>query len=78
MFGASNGVNTADISVQMAVLVGDTNSNGSVNSSDVSQTKLQSGQAVTNSNFREDVNANGTINSSDVSLVKLKSGSALP
>ena len=78
LLGVSNGVNTGDISVQMGVLVGDTNGNGTVNSSDVSQTKLQSGQAVTNSNFREDVNANGTINSSDVSLVKLRSGTALP
>ena len=78
LLGASNGVNTADTSVQMAVLVGDTNGNGSVNSSDISQTKSQSGQPVTGSNFREDVNTNGSINSSDVSLVKSKSGSALP
>ena len=76
--GVSNGVDTGNVAIQMAILVGDTNGNGSVNSSDVSQTKLQSGQAVTVSNFREDVTANGTINASDVSSVKLKSGTALP
>ena len=61
------GTAIGDVVIPIAVLVGDTNGNGSVNSSDVSQTKLQSGQAVTASNFREDANANGTINSSDVS-----------
>ena len=50
--------NTA-VSVNM--LIGDTtNGNKAVNSTDVSQTKLQSGQAVTNTpNFREDITANG-------------------
>lgn len=66
------------ISPQMGVLIGDVSANGSVSSSDVSQTKLQSGQAVTTANFRADVNANGSVSSSDVSLVKLRSGSALP
>jgi hypothetical protein len=58
--------------------VGDTTGNGSVNSTDISQTKLQSGQATTAANFRTDVNANGAINATDVSTVKLKSGSSLP
>ena len=76
--GASDGTNTADLSVPMGVLLGDVNGNGSVNSTDISQTKLQSGQPVTNANFREDVNANGSINATDVSSVKLKSGTSLP
>ena len=76
--GASDGTNTGDLSVPMGVLLGDVNGNGSVNSTDISQTKLQSGQPVTNTNFREDVNANGSINATDVSSVKLKSGTALP
>ncbi len=67
-----------NFTVPMGVLLGDTNGNGVVNSSDVGQTKLQSGQAATQSNFREDVTVNGTINSSDVSIVKLNSGTALP
>ena len=76
--GASDGTSTGDLSVPMGVLQGDTSGNGAVTGTDVSQTKLQSGQAVTASNFREDVVVNGTINGSDVSAVKLKSGTALP
>ena len=67
-----------DTAVSMNVLIGDTSGNKTVNSSDVSQTKLQSGQAVTATNFREDVNANGSINASDVTLVKSRAGTALP
>ena len=40
--------------VSMNMLIGDTSGNKTVNASDVSQTKLQSGQAVTATNFRED------------------------
>ena len=69
---------SGNVVIPMSVLVGDVNGNGTVNSSDVSQTKLQAGQAVTASNFRADVTANGSINSSDVSSVKSKSGTALP
>ena len=64
--------------IAIGFLVGDTSGNGSVNASDVSQTKLQSGQVVTATNFREDVTVNGSINASDVSLVKSNSGTALP
>ena len=51
-----NGVNGASFIIPMGVLVGDTNGDGSVNASDIGQTKAQSGNAVTGSNFREDVN----------------------
>ena len=74
----STGNRSATVSVPLAVLVGDTTGNGSVNSSDISQTKSQSGQDVTASNFRQDVTVNGSINSSDISLVKSRSGTALP
>ncbi len=67
--------NTA-ISVNM--LIGDTTGNKTVNASDVSQTKSQSGLAVTGSNYREDVTVNGSINASDVSLVKSRSGFGVP
>jgi hypothetical protein len=66
------------VSGSMGVLIGDTNGDGFVNSADISQTKSQSGQMVTSSNFREDVNTDGFINSADISLVKSKSGTALP
>jgi len=67
-----------DTIVSANILVGDTTGNKTVNSSDVSETKLHSGQNVTASNFREDVSVNGQINSSDLSFVKSKSGNAVP
>ncbi len=73
-----NGTIAGDVLIPMGVLAGDTSGNAVTNGSDVSQTKAQSGQPVTGSNFREDVTANGTINGSDVSSVKAKSGTALP
>ena len=64
--------------IPMGVLAGDTNAGGTVNGTDVSLTKAESGHAVTAANFREDVNASGAINGTDVSAVKQKSGTALP
>jgi hypothetical protein len=72
------GDHTGAISAQMGILLGDTNGNRSVNSTDVTQTKGQSGRAITSANFRQDVNMTGSINASDISLVKSKSGDALP
>jgi hypothetical protein len=70
--------NTGNVLAPMGVLIGDTTGNGVVNSSDIAQTQSQSGQPVTNSNFREDVTVNGVINSSDIGLVQSESGTALP
>lgn len=69
---------SSSASIQMGVLVGDTNADGFTDAMDVSQTKSQSGNAVTQSNFREDLNVDGFIDAVDVSLVKSKSGTALP
>jgi hypothetical protein len=66
------------ISPAMAVLLGDTNGDGFVNSADIGQTKSQSGHPVNAMNFREDVNADGFVNSADISLVKSRSGTGLP
>ena len=77
LFSVNDGTNAGDVYVPMKVLLGDTTNDGSVNSSDVSQTKSQSGAPVTGSNFREDTTVDGTINSSDVSQVKSKSGTSL-
>ena len=66
------------VSASMGVLIGDTTGNGTVNSTDISLARSQSGNVVTGSNFREDVTANGFINSADVSLIKSRSGTALP
>jgi hypothetical protein len=69
---------SARVPISMAVLVGDTTGDAIVNSTDIAQSKSQSGQAVTDSNFREDVTADGNINSADIALTKSKSGTALP
>ena len=74
----NDGTTTGDISVPMAVLLGDTNASGSVTASDIAQTKSQVGQTVTAANFREDPTANGSISASDVAFVKAQAGSALP
>ncbi|MEY2547383.1 MAG: hypothetical protein QOG48_2500, partial [Verrucomicrobiota bacterium] len=66
------------VSVPMRVLIGDTNADGFVNSTDIAQTKSQSGQSLTSENFREDVTTDGNLNSTDIALVKSKSGTALP
>ena len=68
---------SASVPVTMSVLIGDTNADGFVNSADISQTKSQSGQPVSATNFREDVNSDGFVNSADISLVKSKSGTAI-
>jgi hypothetical protein len=78
LFGLNDGTNTGNLGIPMGILLGDTTGNGSVNASDVSLTKLQTGTALSAANFREDVTLNGSINSSDVSSVKLQSGTALP
>jgi hypothetical protein len=76
--GVTDGTGTFNVSASIGVLAGDTTGNGSVNSSDISQTQSQSGQPVGTNNFREDVTVNGLINSSDISFVQSKSGTALP
>ena len=70
--------NVGNEATTMGVLVGDTNADTFVNSADITQTKSQSGSAVTGSNFREDVNIDGLINSADITFVKSKSGTAVP
>ena len=67
LFGVNDGTTTSNVSVPMGLLLGDTTGNGSVNASDVSQTKARSGQTVDATNFRSDVTVNGSINASDVS-----------
>ena len=78
LFNVNDGTHTGNVPVSMGVLIGDVNGNAVVNASDVSLTKSQVGNPVTNSNFREDVNANGTISATDVALVKSVVGTALP
>ena len=72
------GNSSSSVSVPMSILIGDVTGNGSVNASDIAQTKTNSGAAIDATNFRSDTNANGSINASDIALVKTKSGTALP
>ena len=74
----SDGVNTSDVEAAMGILLADTDGDGFVDAIDTSQTKSQSGIAVSNSNCREDVNVDGFIDSIDTALVKSKSGTFLP
>ncbi len=78
LFGVSDGTNMGNVSVPMAVLLGDTTSNRTVNASDIGQTKANSGQPVTPATFRADVTVSGSINASDIGLVKSAAGTALP
>jgi hypothetical protein len=70
----SDGLHVGNAAVPMGILLGDVSSNRAVNSTDVSQTQVESGHFITFSNFRTDVTVNGQINSSDVSTVQVQSG----
>ena len=78
LFDVNDGVKSGDVGIRMGMLIGDASGNGTVNSTDVSQTKLRSGQAASAANFRSDFNASGAINATDVSTVKIRSGTSLP
>ena len=62
--------------ITVAFLFCDTTGNGTVTSTDVSDVKGKTGNAVGASNFRADVNLTGTISATDVSQVKANSGSS--
>ena len=74
-----NGVNgTNNFVIPMSILIGDTNGNGTVNASDIGQTKSRIAQQLNETNFRSDVTANGYIDATDVSMVKSAVGTGLP
>ena len=74
----SAGGHSDSVSGTMGLLLGDTSSDGVVNSADITQTRRQSGNVTDSSNFREDVTLDGVINSADITLVRRQSGNALP
>ncbi len=78
--GSPNGGNATlnNAGVQMAVLLGDTSGDGVVNTADITQTRRQSGNPATSSNFREDVTTDGVVNTADITAVRRQSGNALP
>jgi hypothetical protein len=71
------GNHSPEIELQVSFLLGDTNGNGVVNASDISQTKVFSGHSVTEANARADVNLSGTINATDVAIVKANAGTSV-
>lgn len=75
---ALNGVNTTlNVTTSLGFLLGDVDNSRTVDTTDTSETKLRSGQAVTAANFKYDVNAAGSINASDIVSVKNRLGGAL-
>jgi hypothetical protein len=60
--------------VNMRVLAGDVNGDGSVNSADATIARNDSGQPLSSANFRADVNVDGSINSADATVVRNNSG----
>jgi hypothetical protein len=78
LFGVNDGANMTDVGVRMDVLLGDTTGDRAVNGLDIGQTKGQSGQSVTASNFRTDLNVSGVVNALDIGIAKQQSGTALP
>ena len=77
LIGVTDGTTTDDISVPMSVLVGDSASNGSVNSADITKVKSQIGRTTTASNFRDDVMANGQVNVTDLFVVESLTGTGI-
>jgi hypothetical protein len=67
-----------DTAITAGFLLGDVVPNGTVNSTDIGQTKSQSGAILSASNFRSDVNASGTVNASDIGQIKASAGHMLP
>ncbi|HMJ05698.1 MAG TPA: S8 family serine peptidase [Chthoniobacterales bacterium] len=65
-------------SVSMNMLVGDTNGNKTVNSSDIGEVKAASGAPLDQTNFHADVVVSGSINTTDISMVKSRTNSSLP
>ena len=72
------GAPATNFTIPMSILIGDTNGNGTVNATDVTQTKVRLGQTVDATNFRSDVNASGALNAGDIAIVKQRSGISLP
>lgn len=67
-YDTTEGTAQNDVSVEMGVRVGDVDSNGVVDSTDVAAIGGQIGHSVTSANFRDDINNDGVIGTTDQSL----------
>jgi len=68
----------ASASVTVSLLLGDINGDGTVDTVDSHQVKLDRGQDTNEVNFREDMNATGRIDAVDFAIVKSQLGNSLP
>jgi len=66
-----------DVSIPMAMLLGDVNASRRIDAADVSLVRQQALEPITTANFREDVNANGIIDSGDVFQTRSKTETSL-
>ena len=67
----------ASASVTMSLLLGDINGDGTVDTADSHQVKLDRGQDTNSANFREDMNTTGRIDAVDFAIVKSQLGDGL-
>lgn len=67
----------ATSSVQMGVLAGDVDGNGTVNGGDTVADRNDAGQTLDSTNFRDDVNLDGFINGGDATFIRGRSGNGL-
>jgi hypothetical protein len=74
----NDGTNVEDVSVPMAVLLGDVDASGRVDSTDVFQVRQQTLQNANSSNFRADLDESGRIDSTDVFLARQQTLTSLP
>ncbi|HYR22724.1 MAG TPA: dockerin type I domain-containing protein [Chthoniobacterales bacterium] len=74
----NDGINIADVSVSMGVLLGDVDASSRVDSTDVFQVRQQTLQNANSSNFRMDVDESGRIDSTDVFITRQQTLTSLP
>ena len=75
LLAVSDGTNTGNVDIPMAVLVGDTTGNGTVNARRrPDQNRNRPGRRHDAANFRSDVNANGSINADTMLSCEIKDG----
>ena len=76
----NDGVNTGPVVVPMGLLLGDVNSSGRVDGTDVSLVRQENFQPLTQDppTFREDIDASGRVDGTDVSIARQQSFTILP
>jgi photosystem II stability/assembly factor-like uncharacterized protein len=73
----ANGNTLPSLEIPFALLLGDINGDGRVDSNDSRETKLDRGQETDGSNFREDMDGTGRIDAVDFAIVKSQLGTML-